>query len=343
MSPKQVAVAMSGGVDSSVAAALLVEAGYEVSGIHMQLWPGEKTEDLEQTCELLDIPLHKLNLEAEFRRLVVDYFCREYERGRTPNPCVVCNRQLKFGLLLKEVLGRGVDFLATGHYACVEASPEGYKLKKAVDISKDQSYFLYSLGQEQLKHLMLPLGELTKGRVREMAGGLELPTSSRRDSQDVCFIPDDDYRKFIAKHITLRVGEIVDINGKVLGKHEGLALYTVGQRQGLGLTSKEPLYVLELDAENNRVVAGSREQALHNTLIARDLSWVSGEAPQEPMVITARIRYRAPEVAAELHPGENNAEVRFMQPQMAIAPGQSVVFYRGDIVLGGGVIDAVLR
>jgi tRNA-specific 2-thiouridylase len=342
---KRVAVAMSGGVDSSVAAALLKQNGYEVSGVHMRLEADIMSSNLatlERTCQLLDDPLYKINLEKEFGRLVIDYFCREYGRGRTPNPCIACNQYMKFDILMKKALKTGADYFATGHYARIEATAEGYRLKKAVDITKDQSYFLYTLGQEQLKNLLLPLGELTKERVKDIAEEMELPVSKHRDSQDVCFIPDNDYRAFIADKVPLQAGEIVDINGIVLGKHEGLALYTVGQRQGLGLTSEELLYVLKIDAESNQIVVGSREQALHNVLVARQLSWVAGEYPKEPMEVTAKIRYQASEAAAELYPGDGGVEVRFLEPQSAVAPGQSVVFYQGDEVLGGGVIDAVL-
>ncbi len=347
MAQKRVAVAMSGGVDSSVAAALLKEAGYEVSGIYMQLWsdsdPAPTISDLERTCQFLDIPLYKLDLERKFQRLVIDYFCREYSLGRTPNPCIVCNQQVKFGLLLDKAREMGAEYLATGHYVRIECSPSSYRLLKAVDITKDQAYFLYTLGQKQLEHLLLPLGELSKEKVKRMAAELGLPPGSRHDSQDVCFIPDNDYRSFIAAHIALKPGDIVDINGKALGKHSGLARYTVGQRQGLGLTSNEPLYVLKLDAANNRLVVGGKNQTLHNALTASRLSWVSGKAPEVPVDITAKVRYKAPEVAAELHPKDGLADVRFLEPQSAIAPGQSVVFYQGDVVLGGGVIDAVLH
>jgi len=347
MPQKRVAVAMSGGVDSSVAAALLKQAGYEVSGIYMQLWSdhnlARNISDLEHTCRLLDIPLYKIDLEREFQKLVIDYFCQEYGRGRTPNPCIACNQHVKFGLLFDKALEMGAEYLASGHYARIEQSPDGYRLLKAVDINKNQSYFLYTLGQRQLGHLLLPLAELNKEKVRRLATGLGLPASSKRDSQDVCFIPDNDYRAFIAENIPLQTGDIVDINGKVLGKHSGLAQYTVGQKRGLGLASNKQLYVLELDAANNRLVVGSKDQTLHNVLFASKLSWVSGEAPAGPISITAKVRYKAPEVAAELRPDDNGAEVRFAEPQVAIAPGQSAVFYQGDIVLGGGVIDAVLR
>jgi tRNA-specific 2-thiouridylase len=345
MHKERVAVAMSGGVDSSLAAALLKQAGYNVFGIHMQLWSdpnlARTMSDLEHTCQLLDIPLYKLDLETEFHRLVIDYFCLEYSLGRTPNPCIVCNQHVKFGLLLDRALEMGAKYLATGHYARIGRS-EGYRLLKAADRGKDQSYFLYTLGQRQLQHLLLPLSELSKQKVRRLAAELGLPSSSRRDSQDVCFIPDNDYRSFVAEHISLRPGDIVDITGKVLGKHDGLARYTVGQRQGLRLASGGQLYVIRLDAASNRLVVGSKDQLLHNVLTATKLSWVSGEAPKEPITITAKVRYKAPEVAAELHPSDGIAEVRFVEPQPAIAPGQSVVFYQGDAVLGGGIIDAVL-
>jgi tRNA-specific 2-thiouridylase len=345
LSPKRVAMAMSGGVDSSVSAALLKQEGYEVSGLYMELGAGVMSSNLkalESTCQLLDIPLYKIDLEKEFGRLVIDYFCREYSQGRTPNPCVACNQYIKFDSLMKRALETGADYFATGHYARVESAPGGYKLRKAVDITKDQSYFLYTLGQEQLRRLVLPLGKLTKERVKEIAGELGLPVSGSRDSQDVCFIPDNDYRTFVAERVPQRAGGIVDINGKILGKHGGLAGYTIGQRQGLGLTSEEPLYVLKMDAKNNRIVVGGREQALHNVLVARQLNWVSGQSPKEPMELTAKIRYRAPEAAAELYPVDDGVEVRFVEPQSAVVPGQSIVFYQGDEVLGGGIIDAVL-
>ena len=347
MSQKRVAVAMSGGVDSSVAAALLKQAGYEVSGIYAHLWPDPEQKstvtDLENTCRILDIPLQQLDMEKEFRRLVVDYFNQEYSRGRTPNPCTACNRHIKFGLLMDRVLETGAEYMATGHYARIEPAPNGYRLLKATDENKDQTYFLYTLGQRQLEHLLLPLGGLSKEKVKNIAGELGLPAVSRSESQDICFIPGNDYRAFISQHISFQPGDIIDIKGKVLGRHDGLAKYTVGQRQGLGgLTSDEPLYVIELDAAHNRLVVGSRDQLLHSVLLASELSWVSGKAPAGPIDIMAKVRYKAPEVAAELY-FDNGAEIRFIEPQQAIAPGQSVVFYQEDAVLGGGIIDAVLH
>ncbi len=340
MSSKVVFVAMSGGVDSSVAAALLKEAGYEVSGIHMRLHPNQNlvTPVLEQTCHILGIPLYIANLETEFQHLVIDYFCQEYSLGRTPNPCTVCNREIKFGLLLKKVLDMGADYLATGHYARVESAPNGYRLLKGVDQNKDQSYFLYTLGQSELQRLLLPIGNRYKTEVRRLAAKMGLPTSNKPESQDICFIPNNDYRSFLARCIPLNSGDITDNEGKVSGRHDGLALYTVGQRRGLGLSSNQRLYVLKLDAANNRIVVGTKEQLLSNALFANKLSWISGEAPEEPITVTARIRYRSPEVAAELHLRDSLAEVLFHQPQRAIASGQAIVFYQGDAVLGGGTI-----
>ena len=341
MGRKRVMVAMSGGVDSSVAAALLKEAGYEVDGVYLRLWPDHSREEtvrnLERTCQLLDIPLHKLDLEADFQQLVIDYFCQEYHLGHTPNPCIACNQHIKFGLLLKWVLGTGADYLATGHYAQVKRSPGGYQLLKAIDPNKDQSYFLYTLGQGQLKHLLLPLGNLRKAEVRRLAERLGLPASSTHDSQDVCFIPDNDYRSFIARHISLAAGDIVNAEGKILGRHGGLARYTVGQRQGLRLNKR--LYVIRLDASSNRLVVGTRDQLLSSSLSAGRLSWVSGKAPESPGNITARVRYRSPRVATGLYPRDSRVEVQLSTPQLAIAPGQAIVFYEGDAVLGGGVIE----
>ena len=267
MSGKGVVVAMSGGVDSSLAAALLKQAGYDVLGVHMRLWPDPNlaptVSDLEHTCQLLDIPFYQLDLEAKFQRYVIDYFCQEYSQGRTPNPCIACNQYIKFDLLFDKAREMGAEYLATGHYARIERSADGYSLLKAADRSKDQSYFLYTLGQHQLKHLLFPLGELSKEKVRSLAAELGLPATSRSDSQDVCFIPDNDYRSFIKERIPLKEGEIVDITGRVLGRHGGLAGYTVGQRHGLGLVLNKQLYVLRLEAGNNRLVVGTKEQLLH--------------------------------------------------------------------------------
>ena len=350
MPRKRVAVAMSGGVDSSLAAALLKEAGYEVIGITMQIWPPEKQafggccgleaiEDAKKVSYKLGISHYVMNLRDIFAQRIIADFCQEYSRGRTPNPCIRCNQYIKFDVLLQRIKELEADFLATGHYARIDHSSDGHRLLKAIDLSKDQSYFLYTLGQDELKHLLFPLGNLYKVEVRKQAAKLDLPTANRRDSQDVCFITDKDYRSFVAQHIPLQPGDIVDTGGKILGKHNGLARYTVGQKQGMGLTSNKRLYVLRLDTTGNRLVVGTEDQLLSNALSAGKLSWVSGKVPREPIRATAKIRYKSPEAAAELKLNRETAEVKFHQPQRAIAPGQAVVFYQGDDVLGGGIIE----
>jgi len=334
---------MSGGVDSSLAAALVKDAGYEVFGIHLKLWADPAYRDnltrLEQVCRSLDIPLHELNLESEFHDLVVSYFCREYSRGRTPNPCPVCNKLIKFGRLLLSAREMGADYLASGHYARVEASLEGYRLLKAAEAAKDQSYFLYSLGQSELPHLLFPLGSRGKIEVRKLAEERGLSSAGQGESHDLCFIPDGDYREFLAGYLPAEPGDITNINGKTLGRHRGLAHYTVGQRQGLGLSSAGRRYVLRLDTQNNRLVVGSQSQLLSRHLIARKLSWVAGRPPENLAGITARIRYRSPEAPIALSLNGETAEVEFYEPQRAAAPGQAIVFYQGDTVLGGGIIE----
>ena len=351
MSKQRVAVAMSGGVDSSLAAAILKEAGYEVIGITMQVLPSdeqarfggccglEAIEDAKKVAYKLDIPHYVMNLRDIFAQKVIADFCLEYSLGRTPNPCIRCNQYIKFDALLRKTKELDYNFIATGHYARIEQSSNGYHLLKAVDQAKDQSYFLYTLEQMQLQHLLLPLANLHKTEVRKLAAEMGLPTATKRESQDICFIPDNDYRPFIAKHIPAKSGDIIDTDGKLLGKHGGLARYTVGQRQGLGLTSTKRLYVIRLDATHNRLVVGTRDQLFSNRLFASQLSWVSGEAPKEPINITAKIRYGSPEAIAVLCLNDGVAEVNFQQPQWAITPGQAIVFYQGDAVLGGGIIE----
>ena len=343
MSKERVVVAMSGGVDSSLAAALLKKDGYDVIGATMQLRPadelaGEQMESARRVAHKLGIPHHAVNFGDVFGRHVINYFCQEYSLGRTPNPCIRCNQYIKFDALLKRAKELGAHFLATGHYARIEHSGDGYRLLKGVDRIKDQSYFLYTLGQNVLQSLILPIGNLHKEKVRRMVAELDLPTT-RNESQDICFIPDNDYRSFIARHVPLKPGEIIDTEGNLLGKHHGLAQYTVGQRQGLGLSSNTRLYVLKLDAANNRLIVGTEDQLFTSTLFATDLSWVSGEAPTDTTSMTAKVRYKSPEVPLTLYLNDGVARVDFHQPQRAISPGQSVVFYQGDAVLGGGVIE----
>ncbi len=340
---KRVFVAMSGGVDSSVTAYLLKEAGYEVIGIHLELTSSQEPVtgehgELESTCRKLGIPIHFLQVQAEFENSVVNHFCTEYNLGRTPNPCVQCNKNIKFGLLLDWVQAMGGDYLATGHYARIAPSTDGYRLLKGLDSGKDQSYFLYTLGQKELAKVLFPLGGLFKNEVKKMALNLGLPAANSRESQDICFIPNGDYRLLLSSRLKQQPGEIVDTNGNIRGQHKGLANYTIGQRQGIGISAGQPLYVISLDAVNNRLIIGTREFLLKRSLIACQLNWISGRPPGKEFDVFARVRYRSSEVKAHLSMQNCMFLLTFAEPQRAITPGQSVVFYQGEQVLGGGII-----
>lgn len=340
MPGKRVAVAMSGGVDSSLTAVLLKQEGYEVTGVTMKLRPDHSAdiavEYARKIAQEMGIPHRVMDFSDVFSQKVVSPFCLEYAMGRTPNPCIICNEYIKFGLLLDRALQERADYLATGHYARIEHTAEGYRLLKGVDSTKDQSYFLYTLGQIELRRVLFPMGVWHKTDVKKRMEELGLFNLVRKESQDICFIPDNDYRAFVAAHVALKPGDIVDTEGRVIGKHSGLARYTVGQRAGI---AGKRLYVLQLDAGRNRLVAGTEDQLFRTSLTAYNLSWVSGEAPKEPVSVTAKVRYKAPEVPAVVRVKDGIAEVQFHQPQKAIAPGQSVVFYQGDRVLGGGIIN----
>jgi len=343
MSKGNVFVAMSGGVDSSLSAYLLKKEGYRVSGIHLEMkaeaqFVPEEHAELEQTCQILEIPLHYLHVETEFRERVIEYFCEEYALGRTPNPCVWCNRRIKFGVLLNRILAMGGDFLATGHYARVRYSDSLYHLLKGIDRDKDQSYFLYILDQSVLSRVIFPLGGMYKNQVKKMATDLGLPAAKRQESQDICFLPDKDYAAFVALHRQPVTGEIVDTTGRVLGQHRGLIYYTVGQRQGIGIGGSNRMYVIRKEATTNRLIVGIREELYRDSLLADNLNWISGMAPAGKIEVTCKIRYRSPEVEATVEMKGPVAEVRFKEPQLAIAPGQSVVFYRNEEVIGGGII-----
>ena len=352
-------VAMSGGVDSSAAACLLQKAGHQVVGLHMHLWCEEKqgkgaqrrqccnaddVRDAEDVCRRLGIPFYVLNFQKEFQEHVVDYFCREYGRGRTPNPCLACNEHIKFRLLLRRALELGGDYLATGHYARIEQNQDGYRLLRGTDPAKDQSYFLYMLGQKELRHLLFPVGGLTKSEVRRHAADAGLPVAKKADSVEVCFVADGDYRPFVAAsgHGGLAEGDIVNLNGNVLGRHQGLAGYTIGQRHGVGLGGGRKVYVVGMDVSGNRLVVGPEEALYSSALIAGQVKWVSAQAPYGEFRCEAKVRYRSAGAEAIVLLEGERVMARFREPQRAVTPGQAVVLYRGEEVIGGGIIERAL-
>ena len=352
----KIVVAMSGGVDSSVAAALLAEQGHDVVGVSMQLYDQSEGQanfgtcctiddlyDARRVASVIGIPHYIVNFENRFSEQVVANFIREYAAGRTPIPCAHCNSDLKFATLLERALGFGADALATGHYARIDRRPDGaLVLRRGVDAAKDQTYFLFSLTQEQLARATFPVGHLEKSTVREHAERLALRVASKPDSQEICFVPDGDYAAFIEKTAPelKRSGHLVNLDGAVVGGHQGVHRYTIGQRKGLGLSSKQPLYVLEIRADTAEVVVGPRAALGRTTLTASSVNWVSGSAPMQWTTIGAQIRYKHTAATARVRAlDEERAEVEFETAQNAITPGQAVVFYDADVCLGGGWID----
>ncbi len=357
---ERIVVGMSGGVDSSVAAALLVEQGYNVVGVTMRVWPWaeptdptqrfgsccgtQAVDDARQVARTLGIPYYVLNMEEEFERAVVGRFADAYRRGRTPVPCVQCNTDLKFGSLLARARAWDAVAVATGHYARIardEASGR-YLLLRARDLEKDQTDFLWPLTQVQLAAARFPVGELTKAQVREHARRLGLVTADKPESQEICFVPGDDYRAFLRARdaASFRPGPILDREGRVLGRHAGIADYTIGQRKGLGLAAGRPLYVVDLDAERNAVVVGEGADLARRRLVAHEVNVIACDPPAGPMRVEAKIRHKhAPAPAAVRALADGAAELVFDEPQRAITPGQSVVFYQGEVVVGGGVIE----
>jgi tRNA-specific 2-thiouridylase len=370
---QRVVCGMSGGVDSSTAAAMLVEQGYDVIGVTLKLWkqdcfsPGEDlfkccgakaADDVRAVCDHLGIPFHLIDEAEEFQRQVISCFAAEYKAGRTPNPCILCNEHLKFGTLLRHADQLGAQYVATGHYARVERTltpplshPMGedgrrpgegrYLLKRGRDPRKDQSYFLFSLGQDQLSRALFPVGNQTKSDTREAARHRNLKTAEKKESMEICFVPDNDYGKFLqqANLVQKHRGEIVDLHGHMLGHHDGIEFYTIGQRKGLGISSPKPLYVINLDAANNRVVVGDDSALDRDEFTVDRCNWIPFDNLTEPIEVTAKIRYNHPGTAATMTPlGNGNAKVKLHVAQRAITPGQAAVFYQGDLVVGGGWI-----
>jgi len=359
-----VAVAMSGGVDSSVAAAIIMQEGYQVIGVTMQVWSRDRQtseidsfdgccgfgaiDDAKRVARKLGISHYVMELSDIFSQKVITDFCQQYSLGKTPNPCIRCNRYIKFDALLERAKGLGADFVASGHHARIERDEAKgrYLLKKGIDRDKDQSYVLYSLTQEQLKHTLLPIGHFTKQRVREIARELGLPVVAKQESQDICFIPDNDYPKFLKQFVPqgVKPGPILNEQGSTLGEHQGILFYTIGQRKGLGISAGEPLYVTAIDPKRNAIVVGSKQAAYGSELIASGLNWITTTRLEQPSIVKAKIRYRHQGAEATIAPlDEDKVYVKFSQPQMAITPGQAIVFYEGDTVLGGGTIEQVRK
>lgn len=348
---KKVLVAMSGGVDSSVAAILLKNEGYDVSGVTMcfgiavegdsaKCCGADAINDAKRVCDRLRIPHHVFDYAKELEDKVIAKFVSEYEKGRTPNPCIECNRYLKFGSLLQKATTLGFDFLATGHYAAIEKAENGYSLKRPKDKKKDQTYFLYSTPCEKLSNILFPLAPFMKEEVREMAKKALLPVAQKQESQDICFVTQKNYQEFISgRSQKINPGLIVDMQGEIMGEHRGIIFYTIGQRGGLGISHKTPLYVVSIDSVKNRIVVGEKKDLMAKALVAGNINILVNPWPDQ---VYAKIRYRKKEAACKVEFANDRIRVFFAEEQEAITPGQAVVFYDRDRVLGGGVIDNIL-
>jgi tRNA-uridine 2-sulfurtransferase len=355
MKKKKVVIAMSGGVDSSVAAALLKEQGYDVIGMMLRLWSEPGSEAYNRCCTpddmalarriaaQLEVPFYAIDAKDVFRSTVVESFIDGYAQGITPNPCLICNRRIRWDFLLKRALALGADYLATGHYAQIRKAESGkLELLRGVDPQKDQSYVLHVLKQEHLAQTRFPLGAYTKLQIREMARDFGLPVADRTDSQDLCFLGNGDYRDFLVRNApeVVNPGPIKTRDGVQLGEHQGLAFYTIGQRKGLGIAAAHPLYVLEKASENNTLVVGPLEQLGNDELTTGEVNWVSGEPPQNPVQVSVKIRYKAREVIGFVTPQKDkSSHVKFSEPLRDITPGQAAVFFDGEVCLGGGIIQ----
>ncbi len=352
---QRVLLGMSGGVDSSVAGYLLREQGYDVVGVTMKVWPQDCISRAEDKCcgpqavadarnvaHSLGIPHYVVDEADQFERLVIDYFSSEYQAGRTPNPCVMCNEKLKFGNLWQKAEALGCDYIATGHYAIIEHHDQRAVLRKGADPRKDQSYFLFSLRQPQLLRALTPLGAMAKPAIRDIARSLGLKVADKVDSQEICFVPGNDYKAFLRSHLgetEFHGGAIYDIDGNFIGEHGGIELFTIGQRKGLPGGSAQPRYVVDIDPETNRVIVGTAEDLVSEEFEIDRVNWVSRGISEEPIEGTVKIRYSHPGTSATLFPlSENRARVELHEPQKAVTPGQAAVFYDGDVVLGGGWI-----
>ncbi len=354
---EKIAVAMSGGLDSTYAALKLIEQGYDIFGITLQMFcrqhPADEPDNADQfwevkaICKKIGIPHVLVRAEKFFESTIIQNFCDEYMAGRTPNPCVLCNKEIKFGLLLDEALARGATHVATGHYASIEIDKDTKRvlLKRGRDHTKDQSYFLWRLNQYQLGHTIFPLADESKEKIRKKVAQYELNVEDKPESQEICFVPNDDYKTFLKKRISgdIQPGDIVDVDGNVLGMHKGFPFYTIGQRRGLGISAPNPLYVLEIRPHTNEIVVGGKEKLFHKGLLARECNWIKYEEVNQPIKAKAKVRFNTTEKDCTIYPEEKGIKVVFDKPQMSITPGQSVVFYEGEYVLGGGIIEKVIE